>query len=220
MSFKAIDPQSGLLKPIQWFIEHNIRSGICSVCGDLIGVRADKTVRTSAHFAHERGAACPTITGNRTRYGNLGASQYDDEQAKSLRNAVSDNIYEIFINFQALTEGGKIQEFRDALSKADKLRVWRYQGLTIPFVPYILVTLVEQFSKSDSVFRKDDFFFTLPSDIHAYDHLWIRSDVKKKVIKVSTKFDVLDEFVIRGSLTPILHPAWFDGSLASLIRPV
>ncbi len=218
MSFSAIDPQSGLLKPIQWFIEHNIRAGICSVCGDAIGVRADKTVRTSAHFAHERGSSCPTVTGNRTRYENMGASQYDDEQAKFLRNAVSEHIYEIFINFQALTEGGKIQEFRDALSKADELRIWRYLGLTIPFVPYILVTLVEQFNKKDSVFRKDDFFFILPSEIRAYDHLWIRANIKKKVIKMSTKLHVLDEFTIRESLTPVLHPAWFDNSLASLTK--
>ncbi|MEZ6878845.1 DUF2913 family protein, partial [Enterobacter sp. KBR-315C3_2022] len=92
----------------------------------------------------------------------LSDREWSGRNASSLKAGVN-GIYEIFINFQALTEGGKIQEFRDALSKADELRIWRYFGLTIPFVPYILVTLVEQFNKKDSVFRKDDFFFILPS---------------------------------------------------------
>ncbi|PPE62234.1 hypothetical protein F157LOC_01076 [Pectobacterium brasiliense] len=220
MSFNALDPKSGMLQPIKWFIEHHLRTGICPVCCDTISVKADKAVKTSAHFAHEQGSPCPTVTGNRPRYENLGASQYDDDQAKVLRNAVSDNIYEIFITFQALAEGGKIQEFRDAMSKADILKIWRYAGLTLPFVPYILVTLVEQFNKKDSVFRNDDFFFILPSEVRVYDQLWIRGNVKKKVIKISKKFYVLDEFAIRDSLTPVLHPAWFDNSVATLTKQV
>jgi len=49
--------------------------------------------------------------------------------------------------------------------------------------------------------------------------LWNRPNVKKKVIKISKSFDVLDEFPIRDSLTPVMHPAWFDSSLATLTQP-
>lgn len=219
MSFNAIDPQSGRLHSIKWFVEHNIRAGICSVCGDAIVVKADKTAKTRAHFAHERDSPCPTVTGNRIRYENLGASQYDDEQARHLRNAVSRDIYEIYLNFQVITKDGTYQEFKNALIKADELRVWRYAGLTLPFVPYILVTLVDIFEKAANKYRKGEFFFILPSEVNAYEQLWNRPNVKKKVIKISKSFDVLDEFPIRDSLTPVMHPAWFDSSLATLTKP-
>lgn len=150
----------------------------------------------------------------------LGASRYDDEQAKHLRNAVSTELYEIYMNFQALSEGSKVKDFKDALKKADELRVWRYAGLTLPFVPYILLTLVDQFNKKDSPFRKDDFFFILPSEIRLYDDLWIKPYVKKKIIKISKKFEVLGEFPIRDSITPVLHPAWFDVSFDWLTKQV
>lgn len=220
MSFSAIDPKSGKLQPVKWFEEHNVRAGTCSVCGDAVDIKADRTVQTRAHFAHAKGSPCPTVTRNRTRYENLGASRYDDELAKHLRNAVSTNVYEIYLNFQALSEGSKVKDFKDALKKADELRVWRYAGLTLPFVPYILLTLVDQFNKKDSPFRKDDFFFILPSEIRSYDDLWIKPYVKKKIIKISKKFEVLDEFPIRGSIIPVLHPTWFDASFESLTKQV
>lgn len=221
MATSAINPLTGMLETAHWFVAHGLKQGLCSVCGDMMDIVAEHTPGTSEHFRHERHSLCPTVTKNRIRYETLGASEYDNEQAINLRNSVSEHMYEICLIFQALAEGGRISEFKDALKKADEINIWRYKGLTINFVPYILLTFVDMFESKQSIFRDADFFFVLPPGIRAIDQLWNRTaGVKNVVIKIAKNFDVLAEHSVRPSLFPIIHPIWFDRSLSEFTRLV
>ncbi|MFA9208538.1 MAG: hypothetical protein ACEQSN_09885 [Yersinia sp. (in: enterobacteria)] len=221
MATSAINPTTGILETAYRFVAHGLKQGLCSVCGEMMDVVAEHAPGTSEHFRHERHSLCPTVTKNRIRYESLGSSEYDDEQAINLRNSVSEHMYEVCLTFQALAEGGRISEFRDALKKADEINIWRYRGMTINFVPYILLTFVDMFESKQSVFRDTDFFFVLPPGIRTIDRLWNQTaGVKDVVIKISKNFDVLAEHSIRPSLFPVIHPAWFERSLSSLSQRI
>lgn len=214
MPFSAINTD-GYLKKVDWFIEHRLQEGECAVCNEMMKIRADHTPGTSSHFYHKDKSLCPTVKKNRVRYQDLGASEYDDAQAEVLRDEVRRNLYEICVTFQSLTEGGRIHEFKDALKEADDLNIWRYKGLTLPVVPYILVTFVDFFLSSGSIFRNRDFFFILPPAVRTMDQLWNQTaGFKPKIIKLDKGFELITEYSIPSSIIPILPPEWFGRSMS------
>lgn len=218
MAFFALDPSTLNLEHVDWFQEHRLERGLCAVCGTEMEIRAAHTVRTTTHFWHGRNINCLTITKNRVKYEQLASSKYDDEQALNLRTQVRHNLYEVYLTFHALTDVGKWQEFKEALNLADKMNIWRYKGLTLVFVPYILVIFVDLFLQKGNPFRKTDFFFILSPLIRTLDQLWNNTtQAKRSIIKISRDFNVIDKINIPDDIMPLRRPSWFDNSMKNLL---
>ncbi|HEJ0377155.1 TPA: hypothetical protein SLO52_001228 [Proteus mirabilis] len=219
MAFFALDPNTLNLEHIDWFQEHRIEQGLCAVCGTKMEIRAAHTPNTATHFWHGRNINCLTITKNRIKYEQLASSEYDNEQALNLRAQVRHNLYEVYLTFQALSDVGKWQEFKEALNLADKMNIWHYKGLTLAFVPYILVTFVDLFLRKDNPhFRKTDFFFILSPLIRTLDQLWNNTtQAERSIIKMSSDFNVIDKISIPDDIIPLRHPSWFDNAMINLL---
>lgn len=74
------------------------------------------------------------------------------------------------------------KEFKEMIDKADERNIWAYKGLTLKYVPYVLLVNYRVFSKKD--LRKRKVHFVFDSLMSNYDDLWINSKVKQSIWRV------------------------------------
>jgi len=74
------------------------------------------------------------------------------------------------------------KEFKEMIDKADERNIWAYKGLTLKYVPYVLLVTYGVFSKKD--LRKRKVHFVFDSLMSNYDDLWINSKVKQNIWRV------------------------------------
>ncbi|MBP1311724.1 hypothetical protein JOD82_004861 [Paenibacillus sp. 1182] len=205
----AIDPVSGKLYEVEVWLKNcgNRREGICQVCGDNVYLRADKSEDRRTHFAHKKGSPCPTIVENHRPFEQLNASDTDLENAKIVKLLINSYSYLLYEKCKRMSESLTVKEFRELIEFANTKGVWNYKGLTFTYVPYILLTCREKFSKKDSEFRKRDFYFVFDPNVKNVDELW--NDTKRKKQKLWKIYLSNDNSIVEYLIDDSLEPEWF-----------
>lgn len=211
MSYRAIDPDTGEIYDVDWFHERRKKIGLCEVCNSEVELRAEASVETSVHFWHGLGASCPTIKKNRKKYQDLPVTEIDREAGIALREEVSKNAYLIFATCNAIVDGLKYSEFKELIAKASEKNIWDYKGLSLSYVPYLLITFHEIFYAKGSKLRDDRYYVILEPSIKYLDDLWNKpTHIKQKIWKISPNKGVLEEETIKDYLDP--EPKWFKNA--------
>ncbi|MBU7318217.1 competence protein CoiA [Paenibacillus oleatilyticus] len=182
--------------------------GECPICDEDVFIKADKSPNRSTHFSHYPNSKCPTIKGNRRPFVDLAPSEIDEENAIQIKSYVIENLYAIYLKCNSLADGIKFNVFRDLIITFNQKNIWNYKGLTLKYIPYILLTCRDKFPKNESGFRKDDFYFVFEPNMRYGDDLWNKPHkVKQKIWKVLLsngnfeEYEILDEWII--------EPEWF-----------
>lgn len=211
MTYRAIDPDTGDIHEVDWFHEKRKDTGLCEVCRSSIELRAQTSVETSVHFWHGLGSTCPTIKRNRKKYEDLPVTEVDKHAGKLLRQSIKDNAYLVFSSCNAIVDGLKYAEFKDLITKASEKGIWDYKGLSINYIPYLLITFHEMFYARGNKLRDDRYYVILEPGIKYLDDLWNQpTNIKQKVWKVSPTKGVLEELEIKSELDP--EPNWFKNA--------
>ncbi|WP_107331865.1 hypothetical protein [Metapseudomonas otitidis] len=215
MSFRAIDPDTGLVQSVGWFHEHRKKTGLCEVCSMDMSIRADASISTTVHFWHGIGSLCPSIKKNRRKYEDLPVRAVDPNAGKLLRAEVRENAYLIYSACSAIVDGMKWDSFKGVVERATEKGIWDYKGLTLRYVPYLLVTFEDMFYSKGSKLRDERFYIVLESGLEFLDDLWNKpSEIKQNVWKVSPDKGVIDIVEIKKYLDP--EPNWFRSAKKNL----
>lgn len=214
MPYKAIDPATGKIEPIESFIKKNITKGICAVCDQSLTIRADVTPGTRPHFWHGSSVSnCPSVKKNRVRYEDLPPSKKNESTGVLLKEDVKNKLHTIYLACQAIT--GKIitkKDFLSCLEKANKKNIWEYDGLTIDYVPYILLCFLEKYYFdvwNGKSFHPEITHFILDLNIKYLDDLWNKQSViKQKIWHMDSSGDVIKKIDIKPGLNIV--PFYFE----------
>lgn len=133
---------------------------ICPACGEKVFLSGARSTRKTASFNHMPGSEEKTPCGlSYKEHPNYsGLKDVDLEEVQLRAQALKSNFYKLENlkrAFAFLTKvAGKGAVNRDVfvllLQKADKLDVWRYAGLPVWAVPYILLTLADFYIQRES----------------------------------------------------------------------
>ena len=155
MTQKAIHQRTGALVTPEEFIalegaDHRSKGvlPLCPQCGAALAPYGVHSLKVMSRFDHPDGSQCPSSSTPDSRYAHLVPTDWDLEQGKRLRSALCDdptraNLKAVYAACLALC--GKLSgiEFAAMCRKADHLQVWRYKGVTLTWLPYVLVTLTD-----------------------------------------------------------------------------
>lgn len=214
MPFSAIDPNTGKLEGVEHFMRLGIEHGVCDLCDAEMGIRGDITSDKRPHFVHpEDDIKCISTKINKLNYENLTANNFDFEAGKNIREQVKDNLYHIYASCVTITNSFlKYEDFCSLLKKASEKKVWDYKGLTLNYVPYILLTLhdsLEGYFKGVSGPVK--YRIILEPRLSAFDDLWIKPNMKQKIWKVDKNSgDTIEIMDISMSPLMVLKPEFFN----------
>ena len=155
MTHKAIHVRTGRLVTPEQFISlegpgYRERGVLprCPQCDAPLSPYGVHSLKVTSRFDHPDGSHCPLSSTPDSRYAHLAPTDWDLEQGKRLRSALCDepdraNLKAVYAACLALC--GKLSglEFAAMCKKADYFQVWRYKGLTLTWLPYVLVTLTD-----------------------------------------------------------------------------
>lgn len=168
LKYKAID-----IKPL------------CPVCRKELFIRASSTPDKASHFVHYKNSGCPTIDENRKKYEGLRPVEMDFKNAKKIKKEFINNMWLVYQKCNSLCsedpnkKGLNQKQFKKMVDKATENDIWYYKGLTLEYLPYVLLV-------NYGVFRelKRKCYFVFDSKLTNYDDLWTKGKVKKKIWKV------------------------------------
>lgn len=219
MPYEAIDPASGNMQPVQWFLERDLTQGICDICGTMMSIRADKTPGSKVHFWHGNNSpsSCPASSKNKLRYDSLPASATHQAAGQLLKEQVRQNLHTVYLVCQAVIDGPiKKKDFIDAIKRANKINVWEYSNLTLEFVPYVLLCFIDTYQQTRWVNQKKetlDTHFILDPKIGNLDDLWNRTHSIKQYIwqldkagNIIKKMDIIPDL----NITPPYFRKWVN----------
>ena len=155
MAQKAIHVRTGRLVTPEQFIglegpgyrEKGILP-LCPQCEAPLSPYGVHSLKVASRFDHPDGSQCPLSSTPDSRYAHLAPTDWDLEQGKRLRSALCDDPTRASLKAvyaACLAMCGKLSgaEFAAMCRKADHFQVWRYKGLTLTWLPYVLVTLMD-----------------------------------------------------------------------------
>lgn len=118
---------------------------ICPACGAHLAVYGVHSLSVASRFDHPNGSVCTLSSTPDPRYAHLVPSDWDMEAGKQLRTAMceTDNLKTVYATCLALTGALSGSEFVEICRQADKRSIWCYKGLTLIWLPYVLVTLMD-----------------------------------------------------------------------------
>lgn len=176
MSFYAFDssaPNSDAVHIDDWLASRTTRGKpICGCCSATFTIVAANSLSTSAHFAHPPGAVCHTIGRNAVPYDHLKQIPRDTSVAQNLRKEFGLHVEHIFNKCSGLAKNLSFKEFVDCFDEFHKAGAWEYHGLTLEYIPYLLLCFRDIF-KARPPYRDLDFYFLLEPRTNLGD-LWIR----------------------------------------------
>lgn len=107
-----------------------------------------------------------------------------------------------------MAEGLKINVFKELITNFNSKNIWAYKGLSLKYIPYILLTCREKFKKKeDLTLSNQSLFFILETDTKYADDLWNKqSSMKQNLWKVDENGDV-EGFLIDDNW--IIELNWF-----------
>ncbi len=188
MTHKAIHVRTGRLVTPEQFItlegpDYRAKGvlPLCPQCDAPLSPYGVHSLKVMARFDHPDGSHCPLSSTPDLRYAHLAPTDWDLEQGKRLRAALCDepgraNLKAVYAACLALC--GKLTglEFAAMCKKADYFQVWRYKGLTLMWLPYVLVTLTDLLAVED--YRPDPLRLVLHKPAQTpLDTLWLRPEV-------------------------------------------
>lgn len=206
MAYKALDMDTHEIKDVEWFIK-NRKTGFCEVCGNLMEPKAINTPGTRTHLTHLKNTGCPTVDKNGKKFQALSARNQNANQGEVFKLEVKENLFSIYLTCSRLV--GKLltkADYRDLLNKANEKKVWDYVGISLKYVPYILVSIHEGYFVDP--YKKEKFFFALTPELSFFDDLWNDKRMKQFVWKISSDGDVLQTLRIEDELDQEL--SWFE----------
>lgn len=132
----------------------------CPACGEKVFLSGARSTRKAASFNHMPGSEekTPCVLSYKEHPNYSGLRDVDLEEVQLRAEALKSNFYRLENLKRAFTfltkVAGKGAVNRDVfvllLQKADKLDVWRYAGLPVWAVPYILLTLSDFYIQRES----------------------------------------------------------------------
>lgn len=114
---------------------------------------------------------------SRPDYLAMSISDPDTEAEKSMKALVSRELYSLYQICNAIAQHVKFGEFKTMLSNASRIGLWSSKGLTLEYVPYILMCLYPKLTSKGSKLRGIDSFFMLDPSIQQLDDLWNKSNL-------------------------------------------
>ncbi len=181
MTRKAIHPNTGKIVTPEEFVRVSGPSWkekgifpLCPACKSPLSLYGIHSAKVPSRFDHPDRSDCPLSSHPDPRYAYLMPSDWDPEGEKRLKAA--------FCQIDTLKEtpsaGRKIcgrlsgKEFVEMCQMAERRGIFRYKGLSLEILPYLLVTLVDlpQNEKRDQAVRL--ILVKPPKD--ALDILWLR----------------------------------------------
>ncbi|OUY07640.1 hypothetical protein [Acinetobacter populi] len=214
MAYTALDPETRDKQTIEWFIKNRIKQGLCEVCESVMDIRAQYSSNRPAHLYHPKNTACPTKFENHKRYEHLTARHFDKSHGLIIRQEVQQNLFNIYLACSAII--GKnilFDTFKKLLSEASKKKIWDYKGISLNYIPYILLSLNEGFfeakfrNEETNKYEETKFFIALEPGIKFFDDLWIDANQKKMIWKIAKNGQPLEKLKIQGEL--VIIPNWF-----------
>lgn len=192
----------------------DLAHGICDLCDAEMSIRGDITSNKRPHFVHpENDVKCISTKINQSYYEHLTANNFDSEAGKIIRDQVKDNLYHIYASCVTITNSPlRYEDFCSLLKKASEKKVWDYKGLTLNYVPYILLT----FHDSLEVYLKGvrgsiKYRIILEPKLSAFDDLWIKPNMKQKIWKIDKNSgDIIEIMDISMSPLMVLKPEFFN----------
>ena len=187
MTQKAIHQRTGALVTPEEFIalegaDHRNKGvlPLCPQCGAALAPYGVHSLKVMSRFDHPDGSQCPLSSTPDSRYAHLVPTDWDLEQGKRLRADLCDdptraNLKAVYAACLALC--GKLSgaEFAAMCRKADHFQIWRYRGVTLTWLPYILVTLMDLPVVED--YRSDPMRIVLHKPARTpLDTLWLRPE--------------------------------------------
>lgn len=214
MTYAALVPETRDKQPIEWFIKNRIKQGFCEVCENLMEIRAQYSTDRPAHFYHAKNADCPTKFENHKRYDHLTARYFDESLGVKIRQEVQQNLFNIYLACSAIVGKNILFEtFKLMLSEASKKRIWDYKGISLNYVPYILLSLNEGFfeakfkNEKTKKYEETKFFIALEPGVKYFDDLWIDVNRKNIIWKIAKNGEPLETLMILNEL--VIIPNWF-----------
>ncbi|PEJ23200.1 hypothetical protein CN887_21040 [Bacillus pseudomycoides] len=185
MGYYVFDPETNeKIHVREWEIKYPGLDAICDVCHTDLYIRAEATSDKQPHFTHyPKRSNCPTILKNRKKYEDFKPVEIDRENAENIKKTVLANLWGTFLKCQEIM-GTKLyeSEFKSMIKKANDRNIWLYKGLTMTYVPYILLVNYGEFPKTDKRAKKVHFVFD--AVINNFDDLWVNSKAKQKLWRV------------------------------------
>ena len=214
MAYAALVPGTSEKQPIEWFIKNRIKQGLCEVCGSIMDIRAQYSTDRPAHLYHPKNTVCPTKFENHKRYEHLTARYFDESQGLIIRQDVKENLFNIYLACASIVGKNLIfDNFKKLISEATKKKVWDYKGISLNYVPYILLSLNDGFfeakfrNEETKKYEETKFFIALEPGIKYFDDLWIEANQKKIIWKIAKNGEPLETLKINEDL--VIIPNWF-----------
>lgn len=206
----ALHPRTNKKVSIQeWELKYKEEKGCpkCLICDYDLYVRASSSPGVSTHFVHKQGSNCSSIGDNRKRYDTLFPREKDYVNAKKLKKTLLSNMELVFQKCKSIFgKGFRRKDFRNVIHKASERDIWLYKGLTMEYLPYVLLVNYGIFQKNE---YREKVYFVFDAKLSRYEDLWIRpKEIKKKVWRVYPDDKDIEEVKIEFD-TSTLAPDWF-----------
>ncbi len=195
----------------------------CFTCDNVLKTRAESSL-TKTHFAHEKGALCPTISDNRTRFLNYKFKEYNKLKKELIIGQVKQNLSNIYNYCLFLCDKALLySEFNELLQIASQKRVWEYSNLSIHHIPYSLLTLRLKFTKRQNKYRKQNIFFWFKEANYQDEVLWI--DYTNPLLlqkydadscNIIQEIQITDGFLLDDFLNKESFSKWIDTFYSSI----
>lgn len=213
MPFRAIDNETGQAYPIEWFLKNGKEKGVCGYCGTLMTIKANHTSDKRAHFWHGSGdSECPTIAKNGSAYEGLESGEIDKEAGHHMLQLVNNNMFKIYLACMKITNKSLFfSEFKDWIQKANDKKVWDYKGITLEYVPYILLTFADKLNSFFPGIKGGvDYRIIFDPKLKTFDNLWIASNQKQNILKIDKSTgEILEVLEISKNPFADLEPEYF-----------
>jgi len=168
----------------QWLETRTYRGDpFCGCCGSRLHIAAAHSPATSAHFAHPRSSSCPLSSRYAIPFHRFAAIPRSPSHAASLRAGFDRHLEQVFNKCAFLADNLSFSEFLGCFEAFHTTRGWEYAGLTLEYLPYVLLCFQDLFP-SRLPYRAEDFYFLVEPRINIGD-LWIRpAMVAQQVLQV------------------------------------
>ncbi|WP_038342160.1 hypothetical protein [Acinetobacter sp. A47] len=144
---------------------------------------------------------------------DLKCEKIDKEAGILIREKIQENLYKIYLTcVKVLNKAISFSHFRELMHVASIKGVWDYKGLTLNYVPFILLTFSDQLSNyfpNNKGFIKYKIVFQ--PDITAYDQLWNTPYLEKNILKVNkNNGEILEIIPIPQDPFKDIEPEYFS----------
>lgn len=157
MTRKAIHPETGKLVSPEEFVAISgpswKESGIfplCPACHTPLSPYGIHSATVPSRFDHPNGSNCPLSSHPDPRYAYLTPSDWDPEGERQMKEDFcrEETLKETYAASRKICESLSGNEFVEMCRMAEKRGIFRYKGLSLRILPYLLSTLID-LPKSD-----------------------------------------------------------------------